>query len=216
MKIFLVGVSCVGKTTIGAKLASSLGYPFFDLDVEIETFFGKPIERLQAEFLTKQAFRKKACQVLRHVLEQAETENCVVALPPSGLMGEYPRLIKKAGGVVVVLRDTPENILARITFYDVDSQPIIKKLTEHEQRDYLRDIRLDITYFNRTYKKADVLVDLSGLELMASVTKVRDVLIAQYGLPSGGVGHTIPSSSGRRAGGEVPESHEAGRKKVRR
>ena len=48
MKVFLTGVSCVGKTTIGAKLASLLGYPFFDLDKEIETFFGKPLERLQA------------------------------------------------------------------------------------------------------------------------------------------------------------------------
>jgi len=184
MKVFLTGVSCVGKTTIGAKLASLLGYPFFDLDHEIETFFGKPLERLQAECLSKQAFRKKACQALRHLLAQDQTENCVVALPPSGLMGEYPRLIKKAGGIAVVLEDTPENILARITFYDADSQPIINKLTEHEQRYYLRDIRLDITYFNRTYRKADVTVDISGLGLMASVRKVRDVLVARYGLRS--------------------------------
>ncbi len=134
MKVFLTGVSCVGKTTIGAKLASLLGYPFFDLDNEIETFFGKPLERLQAECLSRHAFRKKACQALRHLLAQDETENCVVALPPSGLMGEYPRLIKEAGGIAVVLADTPENILARITFYDADSRPIIKKLTEHEQR----------------------------------------------------------------------------------
>jgi shikimate kinase len=184
MKVFLTGVSCVGKTTIGAKLASLLGYPFFDLDHEIEAFFGKPLERLQAECLSKHAFRKKACQALQHLLAQDETENCVVALPPSGLKGEYPRLIKKAGGIAVVLADTPENILARITFYDADSRPIIKQLTEHEQRHYLRDIRLDITYFNRTYKKADVTVDISGLGLMASVRKVRDVLVAQYGLQS--------------------------------
>ena len=100
------------------------------------------------------------------------------------MMGEYPRLIKKAGGIAVVLEDTPENILARITFYDADSRPIIKKLTEHEQRYYLRDIRLDITYFNRTYRKADVTVDISGLGLTASVEKVRDVLVARYGLRS--------------------------------
>jgi hypothetical protein len=99
-------------------------------------------------------------------------------------MGEYPRLIKKAGGIAVVLEDTLENILARITFYDADSRPIIKKLTEHEQHHYLRDIRLDITYFNRTYRKADVTVDISGLGLMASVRKVQDVLVERYGLQS--------------------------------
>jgi shikimate kinase len=32
MRIFLTGVSCVGKTTIGAKLAGLLGIAFFDLD----------------------------------------------------------------------------------------------------------------------------------------------------------------------------------------
>jgi len=182
MKVFLAGVSCVGKTTIGAKLASLLGYPSFDLDHEIDTFFGKPLERLQAECLSRHAYKKKACQALRHILALNQIENCVVALPPSGLMGEYPRLIKKAGGIAVVLEDTPENILARITFYDADSRPIIKKLTEYEQRYYLRKIRLDITYFNRTYKKADVTVDIAGLGLMASVRKVRDVLVAGYGL----------------------------------
>ena len=94
MRVFLIGVSCVGKTSIGAKLAPLLGYLFFDLYHEIETFFGKPLERLQAECLSKNAFRKKACQALRHLLAQDQTENCVVALPPSGLMGEYPRLWK--------------------------------------------------------------------------------------------------------------------------
>ena len=47
MKIFLTGVSCVGKTTIGAKLAALLDCPFFNLDDEIESFFSMPIERLQ-------------------------------------------------------------------------------------------------------------------------------------------------------------------------
>jgi shikimate kinase len=36
MRIFLAGVGCLGKTAVGAKLADLLGYPFFDLDVEIE------------------------------------------------------------------------------------------------------------------------------------------------------------------------------------
>jgi shikimate kinase len=39
MRIFLAGVSCVGKTTIGAQLAGLLECGFFDLDIEIERFF---------------------------------------------------------------------------------------------------------------------------------------------------------------------------------
>jgi shikimate kinase len=36
MKVFLAGVSCVGKTAIGTSLAARLGCPFLDLDREIE------------------------------------------------------------------------------------------------------------------------------------------------------------------------------------
>lgn len=176
MKIFLTGVSCVGKTTIGAELASLLGYPFYDLDAVIETYFGKPIPRLQADCGSREKYRNKACQALRHLLAQHPTDNLVIALPPSGLLGEYPRIIKKVGGIAVVLDDTPENILARATFFDADSRQIVKKLTEAERRYYLRDIRLDIAYFKKTYRKADVTVDISGLGPSQSAMKVRDVL----------------------------------------
>jgi Shikimate kinase len=52
MRIFLAGVACVGKSTIGAKLAHNLDYQFFDLDLEIEKFFGTSIERLHNRYLT--------------------------------------------------------------------------------------------------------------------------------------------------------------------
>lgn len=60
MTVFLTGVACVGKTTIGAKLADLLGYRFFDLDTEIERFFGTSIERLRQRYLTPYSFRIEA------------------------------------------------------------------------------------------------------------------------------------------------------------
>ena len=44
MRVVLTGVSCVGKTTVGRELAELLGANFFDLDHEIEMFFGTSIE----------------------------------------------------------------------------------------------------------------------------------------------------------------------------
>jgi shikimate kinase len=46
MTIFIVGVSCVGKTAVGKELSELLDYHFFDLDDEIENFFSTPIEKL--------------------------------------------------------------------------------------------------------------------------------------------------------------------------
>ena len=124
MRIFLTGVSCVGKTTIGKKMGELLGVRFFDLDNEIESFFETSIERLQDRFLTMHSFRNEATKALVHLLKRPESRDCVIALPPSGLMGGYLREIKKANGTTVVVTDKPENILERIRFYDIDSRPI--------------------------------------------------------------------------------------------
>jgi shikimate kinase len=117
MRILLGGVSCVGKTTLGARLAGLLDYRFLDLDIEIERFFGTSIERLQGRYLSLYDFRLAASQVLKHVLSLEQGHNCVIALPPSGLLGGYWKVVKETrGSTIVVLRDTPENMLERITF----------------------------------------------------------------------------------------------------
>jgi shikimate kinase len=176
MRIFITGVGCVGKTTIGAMLASRLGYTFFDLDEEIEKFFGTSIERLQNRCLTMHSYREEAAKALVHILSNPESNDCVIALPPSGLMGAYLRAVRKAEGTTVVLTDTPENILDRIRFYDIDSHPIEKRLTEKEKQLYLREIKKDITYFRKTYGRADLQVDISGLDEEKATTKVEQLL----------------------------------------
>lgn len=47
MRIILVGVPCVGKSTIGKLLAEKLGYKFFDFDFEVEDRLGEPIARIK-------------------------------------------------------------------------------------------------------------------------------------------------------------------------
>lgn len=62
MRVSLIGVSCVGTTTIGRMLGDRRGWPFFDLDEEVERHFGLSIERLQARFLTGYSYRRNAPQ----------------------------------------------------------------------------------------------------------------------------------------------------------
>ena len=176
MRIFITGVSCVGKTTVGAKLAALLGRPFFDLDHEIESFFSMPIERLQNKFLTMYSFRQEAAKALKHLLKREDSEDAVIVLPPSGLMDNYWRVVKRANGTIVVLTDDAANILKRITFYDQDSKPIEKHLTEKEKPLYLREIGKDITYFNRMYKRADISLYISGLGPEQAAEKMKETL----------------------------------------
>lgn len=176
MKVFITGVSCVGKSAIGRKLADLLDVAFFDFDAELEVYFGKSIERLQNEFLTMYSYRKKASEALVHLLERESRTDAVVALPPSGLMDPYLKIVRRAGATTVVLDDSPSNILARIRFYDQDSRPITKVLTEEEKRHYLKDIREDASYFRRTYKRADVTVDLAGLGIDDGAARVMEAI----------------------------------------
>ncbi len=176
MRIFLTGVGCVGTTTISKKMGELLGVRFFDLDNEIESFFETSIERLQNRFLTIHSFRNEAAKALVHLLNHPKSRDCVIALPPSGLMGGYLRAIKKANGITVVVTDKPENILERITFYDIDSRQIEKKLTPKEKKLYLRKIRKDITYFRTSYKRANLQVDISGLDPDQAARKVKEAV----------------------------------------
>jgi shikimate kinase len=169
-------VSCVGKTTIGRTLAELLGVKFFDLDHEIETFFGMSIERLQAKFLTIHSYRKEAAKALVHLLSRPDSRDSVIALPPSGLMGGYLQVVKKSAGTTVALNDKPENILERIRFYDIDSKPIEKELTTDEKRLYRKEIKKDITFFCKTYERAHLQVDISDLNIKQAAGKVKDVL----------------------------------------
>ena len=176
MRILLTGVGCVGKTTVGKILSELLDVPFFDLNEEIEDFFGISVEQLQSKFLTIHSYRDEAAKALVHLLKRPDSQHSVIALPPGGLMGGYLRAIKKSFGVTVALSDSPENILKRIVFYDIDSKLIEKCLTSSEKRYYLSEIKKDITYFRKTYGRANIRVDISDLDPLQAALCVKQAL----------------------------------------
>jgi shikimate kinase len=170
LRVSLVGVSCVGTTTIGRILADRRGWPFFDLDEEVERHFGVSVERLQARFLTGYSYRKDCAVVLERIA--TASPDCVIALPPSGLRDAFLQVVRRVPGVTVAVHDTPENILERITFYDIDSRRTDKHLTGEERVLYLKEIRSDISYFKRSYERADLHVAITGLDPEASAAAI--------------------------------------------
>ena len=174
MRVSLVGVSCVGTTTIGGILAERRGCSFFDLDHEVERHFGTSIERLQGRFLSSYSYRKE-CAVVLECIATANPD-CVISLPPSGLRDAFLRVLRRVPGVTVAVHDTPENVLERITFYDIDSRPIDKHLTEQERILYLKEIKADISYYKKSYQRADLQVTITGLDPQASAAEIDALL----------------------------------------
>jgi len=174
MNVFLAGIGCVGKTAIGMCLAQRLGCTFYDLDIEIEKHFGKPLDRLRAEALTPYSFRKQfASVVLAKLVESEQNTSLVMALFPSGFMDCMWSILKKVDRVVVALQDSPENILSRIEFFDADSKPLVKTLSEKERQHHLREIKKDAAYFGRSFRRADMTVEIDGLDIEAAAAKVE-------------------------------------------
>lgn len=172
-RVFLVGVGCVGKTTIGGVLAEKLGIKFIDLDEEIERAFGQGIGTIQKRFLTDYSYRIEAAKILKNVLAKNADTSFVLALAPSGLRDAYLRVVKKAHAVVVALEDRPVNIVNRADFYDDDGKKLEVKLTDRERRLHVEDTRKDIAYFDKSYVRAQIRVDLDGAGVEESAEKIE-------------------------------------------
>lgn len=111
-------------------------------------------------------------------LDKPESQQAVIALPPSGLMGGYLAVIKKTQGLTVALLDKPERILDRIVFYDVDSKLMDKRLTHEERPQYLKEIKKDITYFKKSYTRADLQISIEDRDVEQAAHHLRAQLKA--------------------------------------
>ena len=178
MIIYIVGLSCVGKTTVGRMLAEKINYSFFDLDEEIQNYYQKPIERIQDECLTMNGYREKGSIVLDKLF--SENIDSVISGTPSGLKYSYLKIYKRHKGkelLSICLNDSFENILDRLTFYDKDSNPITDQLDESKMR-YLNEIRADFNYFKDSYQRADSQINIKDVELK----KIPDMIIELIGI----------------------------------
>ncbi|MDT8392762.1 MAG: shikimate kinase [Bacteroidales bacterium] len=179
MIIYLVGISCVGKTIIGKILAEKIGFTFFDLDWEIQNYYEKPIERIQDECLTMNGYREKASVVLDKLFSR--NVDSVISGTPSGLKFsclQVYKMHKDKDLYSVCLNDSFENVLDRLTFYDKDSNPITERLDESKKKRYLKEIRADYNYFRDSYKRADFQVNIENIRL----EKIPEMIIEEIGL----------------------------------
>ena len=99
-----------GKSTVGRQLSRRLQLPFFDSDHLIEQRLGCSIR----EYFAREgeaAFRDLEEQVLA---ELAQGPDAVVATGGGAVLREANRSALRAGGKVIYLRSTPEELYRRL------------------------------------------------------------------------------------------------------
>ncbi len=133
--IFLIGGMGVGKTTIGRKLADTLGFPFFDSDHEIEQRSGADIAWI-FELEGEAGFRLREYNIIK---ELSEHHDIVLATGGGTVVTAENRALLKSRGHVVYLKTSREQQLSRVA--RDKRRPLLQVANRSEALDKLMTLR---------------------------------------------------------------------------
>jgi shikimate kinase len=110
--LYLVGFMASGKSTVGRALADHIGWPFADMDSEIEAREGQTIGEIFRQ-RGESAFRDIESQVLRgHVRKIEAGEPCVLALGGGAFVQPGNRELLENNGITLWI-DCPLEVIQR-------------------------------------------------------------------------------------------------------
>ena len=162
--IFLIGFMGSGKTTLGRKLASRLGYMFMDLDHVLEAQEGVTI----AEYFAKHgedAFRKLESEVLK----KARYPDHAIVSTGGGLPCFFDNMDwMNAHGKTVYIKLSPKTLADRLE-NEKEKRPL---LTEHHGEALVQFIEGKLEEREPFYNQANIIAN--GLSLTAE--KVEELL----------------------------------------
>jgi XRE family aerobic/anaerobic benzoate catabolism transcriptional regulator len=166
-RIALIGLRGAGKSTLGERLASDLGVPFIELDREIEAESGLPLAELFSLY-GQAGYRRFEGRCLERVVKQ------------------YPRAVLSVGGGVVSEGGTYDFLLANCFTVWLKARP-----EEHmqrviaqgdmrpmaESREAMEDLKRILAGREPQYRKADEIVDTSGLTVVTAFARLLDLVV---------------------------------------
>jgi shikimate kinase len=173
--VFLIGFMGAGKTSVGRKLASRLGWEFLDLDQVIESRERKTVAEIFAA-QGEAAFRRAETAALEHILQDpAQGRDLVVALGGGAFAQPRNREALERAQAITVLLEAPLEELRRRCGADAIIRPLAKdesrfaELFEDRQAAY-QLARYRVNTLDKTVE--DVAVEIERI-LTASSPEVK-------------------------------------------
>ena len=173
-RIALIGLRGAGKSTLGARLAKTLGAPFVELDREIEREAGTSLSEI---FLLygQAGYRRYERRCLEKVLEKNDraviaTGGSIVSEP-----GTYELLLSAC--FTVWLKAEPEEHMARVI-----AQGDTRPMAGNDQA--MEDLRRILDGRAALYGQADVTVETAGKTPEQSLSALRKALAPQHQEPA--------------------------------
>ncbi len=161
----LFGISNVGKTSIGKKLAELINFDFFDLDEEVKKYYDTTLEKFVNEGFRHDRDSKRGV-VLGHIIGNS-SRNKVIAVCPIYYSRSFTKFLKRKDVLALELQDTPQNIFDRLVFSDENDN--VYKDDEYKnmhKKYYLKDIKSDMTYYKQAFKHISYKYFINGKEIL--------------------------------------------------
>ena len=167
--IALVGLSGVGKSSVGRRLATALGMPFRDADAEVEAAAGRPIAEIFEQY-GEAAFRDGERRVIMRLL--AEPPH-VLATGGGAFMNPETRALIKEKAVSVWLKADIEVLARRVG--RKESRPLLAG------KDPIDVLAAQARDRYPAYAEADVTVETGDTPHQTAVEAIIEALNARAG-----------------------------------
>lgn len=147
--VALLGLRGAGKSTLGPKVAQSLGLPFVELDERIEQTAGLSLGEVFA-LHGEPYYRRLEGQCLASLV--AEGRPCVVALPGGVVQNDEAFRLIKTHATTVWLKASPEDHMQRVVAQG-DRRPMA------DREDAMAELRALLAAREPLYRQADLSLD---------------------------------------------------------
>lgn len=165
-RIALIGLRGAGKSTLGQKLASDLGFPFVELSREIEKFAGCSISEITALYGIN-AYRRYE---LRALEEAIQIHSEAVIATPGGLVSDPAAFnLLLAHCTTVWLQANPEDHMKRVMAQG-DLRPMAAS------KEAMEDLKSILNGRAPFYSKADLTLNTSAQPLEPTFQMLRDAV----------------------------------------